>query len=102
SRKRSLLKNIVSKFLSQEQNIGEIFKTDNIYENKPCQKCLKCVSICPEELTPFMLSAISERGSLKEAMELQIDRCSECGLCSSTCPSRIPIMQNIQKLKKEL
>jgi ferredoxin len=102
SRRRSLFKDIVSKFVSTEKNIGGKFEVTDIYANNPCQKCLKCVSICPEKLSPFMLSAISERGSLKEAMELQVDKCSDCGLCSSICPSRIPIMHNIQKLKKEL
>ncbi len=102
SLRRSLIRDLVSKFVPSEQNIGEIFEVTDLYANNPCQKCLKCVSICPENLSPFMLSAISDRGSLKEAMELQVDRCSDCGLCSSICPSRIPLMHNIQKLKKEL
>jgi ferredoxin len=102
SRRSSLIRDFVSKFVPSEQKIGEIFEVTDLYANNPCQKCLKCVSICPENLSPFMLSAISDRGSLKEAMELQVDRCSDCGLCSSVCPSRIPLMHNIQKLKKEL
>jgi len=102
SRRSSLIRDFVSKFVSSEQKISEIFEVTDLYANNPCQKCLNCVSICPENLSPFMLSAIADRGSLKEAMELQVDRCSDCGLCSSVCPSRIPLMHNIQKLKKEL
>ena len=72
------------------------------YKDNPCQKCLRCSSICPAELYPFMLSAIAEQGNLKDAVQLNLDKCIECGLCSYACPSDIPLMHNIVKLKKEL
>lgn len=102
TRKESFLRTFLSKFSAHEKRIDGIFETSDIYPNNPCQKCLDCVSICPEGIYPVMLSAIAERGSLKEAVELQVEKCTECGLCSSVCPSGIPLMHNILKLKKEL
>ena len=100
--KGSFTHTFLSKFASPEQRINGIFDFSDTYRNNPCRKCLDCVSICPEGLYPFMLSAISERGNLKEAVGLQVEKCTECGLCSSACPSGIPLMHNILKLKKEL
>ena len=89
-------------FRNNSKNYKEYINTDNTYKDNPCQKCLRCSSICPVGLYPFMLSAIADRGSLKEAVKLNLERCIECGLCSYACPSDIPLMHNIIKLKKEL
>ncbi|NQT58258.1 MAG: 4Fe-4S dicluster domain-containing protein [Bacteroidetes bacterium] len=102
NKKKSVIRTFFSKFTTLDQRVAANFETSDIYQYKPCQKCLDCVSICPAGLYPFMLSAISERGSLKEAVEMQVAACTECGLCSSVCPSGIPLMHNILKLKKEL
>lgn len=78
------------------------YDVTDVYRNSPCQKCLECVRICPAKIYPFLLSAIADKGSLKDAVELDIADCTECGLCSCVCPSGIPLMKSIVGMKKEL
>lgn len=78
------------------------FTSETLSQDRPCQKCLHCSAVCPAKLYPFMLSAFAEHGSLKEAVQQDIEKCTECGLCSYVCPSDIPLMQNIITLKREL
>ena len=38
----------------------------------------------------------------EEAIKYGMEACIECGLCSFACPSKIPLLDNIMKGKKEL
>jgi ferredoxin len=101
-KKMSAIKKLFLKFTRNYIFFKESTNTSDQYKDNPCQKCLHCTSICPVGLFPYMLSAISEKGSLKDAVQLKLKECIECGLCSYACPSDIPLMHNILKLKKEL
>lgn len=103
SRERTtLLSRVIDRFVLRRVHFRGGYDTTDAPRNLPCSKCLKCVAACPVDLHPFMLSAIAERGNLKDAAEFNAHRCVECGLCSYVCPSDIPLMTNIVKLKKEL
>jgi len=100
--KESLAGLFMGKFKSANRRFRKCYNATDRYQNKPCQKCLECARVCPAHLDPFLLSAIASKGSLKDAVELDVGDCSECGLCSCVCPSGIPLMTNILGLKKEL
>ncbi|MBN2440849.1 MAG: 4Fe-4S dicluster domain-containing protein [Spirochaetales bacterium] len=68
----------------------------------PCQRCLYCTTICPVNLAPHMLSALYSAENIKEAMNHSPQACIECGLCSYVCPSGIPLLHTIKRLKKEI
>jgi ferredoxin len=79
----------------------------NIYDSRPlqldtpCQNCLYCTKICPAHLAPLMLSALYIAENIKEALKHSPEKCIECGLCSYICPSGIPLLHNIKRLKKD-
>ena len=49
-----------------------------------------------------MISALARNEDVKGASVYKPDLCIECGLCTYVCPSGIPLMHNIQSLKREL
>jgi ferredoxin len=102
TKSESFLNRFFCKFRTSYRRFEGLYETTDIYRNRACRKCLRCVTICPAKIQPFLLSAIADRGSLKDAVELNVADCIECGLCSCACPSGIPLMKNIVMLKKEL
>lgn len=100
--KKSILSKILFKFKRNYKSFINEYNTQDQYQHNPCQKCLHCSIVCPAKLYPFMLSAFSKRGSLKDAVQQNISDCIECGLCTYVCPSGIPLMHNIKNMKKEL
>ena len=74
-----------------------------------CIRCGNCRKICPLHLWPGNLYRIAHLESMENACTADKDAfrtmilCSECSLCNSVCPSRLPLSQTISLLKnKEL
>ncbi len=65
-------------------------------EIKPCIRCAKCVSVCPLNLEPYLLMALSERGLFERAEIERITDCMECGSCSFICPADRPLLDYIR------
>ena len=66
-----------------------------------CIKCAKCVGVCPMGLEPYLLSKLSQRARYDELETLKITDCIECGSCSYTCPSYLPLLDYIRLGKAE-
>ena len=70
-----------------------------------CIRCGNCRKICPVYLWPGNLYRLAHLESLENASESDkiayksAILCTECGLCNSVCPSRIPLSQTISILK---
>jgi electron transport complex protein RnfC len=65
-------------------------------EVKPCIRCAKCISVCPQSLEPFLLMTLSEKGLFERAEQEMITDCMECGSCSYTCPAARPLLDYIR------
>lgn len=67
----------------------------------PCVSCGKCVQHCPMGLQPNKMFRLIKHGRYQEAMnEYSLMDCKECGCCSFTCPSHIPLVQGFKLGKK--
>ncbi|MCF0125948.1 MAG: 4Fe-4S dicluster domain-containing protein [Clostridia bacterium] len=65
-----------------------------------CISCGNCRSICSRKLAPDLLYLYKvEKYALQEEYIASASTCSECGLCNTVCPSRIPLAQIIGSLK---
>jgi electron transport complex protein RnfC len=53
-------------------------------------------------LRPLDLYAAAERLDKASLQELRLDACIECGSCSSTCPSNLPLRERFRQSKTEL
>ena len=73
-----------------------------IDERSPCIRCSECLNVCPVSLQPIMISNAYETGDIDRAEKLGALDCIDCGACSYICPSKIPILENIQKAKAEI
>ncbi|MBO7283028.1 MAG: electron transport complex subunit RsxC [Alistipes sp.] len=61
-----------------------------------CVKCAKCVAACPMGLEPYLLSKLAKLQKWDMAEEHNTIDCIECGCCSYTCPSNVPLLDYIR------
>ncbi len=61
-----------------------------------CIKCAKCVSVCPMGLEPYLLSKLAKSQKWDMAEQHNVVECIECGCCSYTCPSYLPLLDYIR------
>jgi electron transport complex protein RnfC len=53
-------------------------------------------------LRPLDLYSAAERKDHATLQTLRLDACIECGSCSSTCPSHLPLRERFRQSKAEL
>lgn len=66
----------------------------------PCVSCGKCVTVCPMGLMPNRMFKAISYAECDSAMKIGLMDCKECGCCSFTCPSHIPLVQGFKLGKK--
>ncbi len=71
-------------------------------EERACIRCAKCVNCCPVSLQPILISNAYRNREYKMGIDLKSESCISCGICTYICPSRINLLEDIQKLNKEL
>lgn len=65
-------------------------------EESACIKCAKCVSACPMDLEPYLISKLTRKRAWDDAERNDITSCIECGCCQFTCPANIPLLDHIR------
>ncbi|MBP2027102.1 electron transport complex protein RnfC [Acetoanaerobium pronyense] len=73
-----------------------------IEEEKPCIRCAKCILHCPVSIQPIRISNAYREREYHLGKPLKSESCINCGTCSYICPSKINLLDDIQKLNKEL
>lgn len=71
-------------------------------EERPCIRCARCVDHCPVSLQPILISSAYRNREYHMGIPLKSESCISCGTCSYICPSKINLLDDIQKLNKEL
>ena len=73
-----------------------------VVHEETCLRCARCVNVCPMHLTPVYMHLYAGKGMWKEAEELNVMDCIECGSCNYICPARIHLVQSFRLCKSEL
>ncbi len=68
-------------------------------EEGPCIRCARCVRACPAKLLPTTIAAYTRLDMFDEAEEYNALDCIECGCCSYSCPSYLPLVQSLRHAK---
>ena len=82
----------------------------------PCIACGWCVDVCPSGLTPVHLLELSQRAGAgrgadaipspgfmpRAQMAEEARHCIACGLCTYVCPSRLPLTEQIVRLRERV
>lgn len=70
-----------------------------------CSRCGNCIDICPVGLYPESLyrsyTTLNKDDDHLNIIKQTAILCTECALCNSVCPSRIPLSQIIKTLKEK-
>ncbi len=73
-------------------------------KEQKCIRCGNCLKICPLNLYPESLFRCYKNKDFNDPTLELIQKtavlCTECSLCNSVCPARLPLSQTIAKLKK--
>jgi electron transport complex protein RnfC len=65
-----------------------------------CINCGQCIDACPVALQPDQLLKLTNADALTEAVDLELQRCIECGLCDRVCPSEINLSARFTQAKR--
>lgn len=71
-------------------------------EERACIRCARCINHCPVSLQPILISNAYRSREYELGIDLKSKSCISCGTCSYICPSKINLLDDIQKLNKEL
>lgn len=65
-------------------------------EESACIRCGRCAEVCCLGLEPFMISALVKNKQWDALENVYLNDCLECGSCSWTCPSALPLLDRIR------
>ena len=65
-------------------------------------KCGQCLEACGNFLNPSRMARLARVGRLDELEENYVMDCVECGACTFTCPSGVPIVHLIRAAKQNI
>lgn len=71
-------------------------------EARHCIRCGTCVTVCPMNLLPNVISVFATQGLFEQAEKHYVLDCIECGACGFGCPARIPLVHLIRYAKAEV
>ena len=82
-------------------SITVIYEGDGtpIPEMTQCNRCGRCVSVCPSRIIPYRIAELSKQKKYSKCAEYGISACCECGCCDYVCPAYIPIKKLIRTAK---
>lgn len=74
----------------------------NTGDEQNCIRCSSCITTCPVNLQPVLISQAFRENNLALAEKLGALQCIDCGGCSYVCPSKIHLLADIKQAKKEI
>lgn len=91
----------ITKYVKSVEFVSEFKRTD--YHIYSCVGCGNCRYACSEKISPDVLYNYMTNNKIVSDNYIHSALfCTECGLCNTVCPSRLPLCQTISVLKEKL
>lgn len=71
-------------------------------QTSACVHCGKCLEVCPEGLSPAMITLAAENALYEEASAWNVQDCIRCGSCTYICPSKRPLASLLDEALRHL
>lgn len=72
------------------------------YEEGPCIRCGRCVSVCPGRIVPQKLMEAAQRFDDELFQKLNGMECCECGCCTYVCPAKRRLTQSFKQTRRSI
>jgi electron transport complex protein RnfC len=79
-------------FKAKKRSLGKSV----LLNSNSCDRCGKCVQVCPIRLNPSRFAELVEKGKTKLLSKYGIDQCILCGACQYVCPAGVPLTEYIK------
>jgi Na+-transporting NADH:ubiquinone oxidoreductase subunit A len=86
-------------FLSRVRSDPLVFDCNRRGGVRACIGCMHCADVCPVDILPQMAYKAVLAEEVEESLEHGLLDCTECGLCSYVCPSKIELTEVLKKAK---
>lgn len=91
----------ITKYVKSIEFVSDFKTTD--YHIYSCIGCGNCRYACSEKISPDILyNYMANKNVVSENYINSALVCTECGLCNTVCPARLPLCQTIGVLKERL
>ena len=71
-------------------------------ERRPCISCSYCEEVCPTGVMPHLIHKLLYANRLEDVERARVDLCTDCGLCSFVCPSKIELREEMHEARKRI
>ena len=80
------------------------FLSEKVFTDRrifPCIHCGNCYRICPVNIKPNLIyEAYMKNPTITPYIKEMATICTDCRLCNMNCPSRLPLYQTVEQVKR--
>jgi Na(+)-translocating NADH:ubiquinone oxidoreductase A subunit len=71
-------------------------------EERPCIQCGWCARVCPVRIIPHLIYRQARVSTDELLVRYGVFNCIDCNLCTTFCPSKIPLSRQVRETKEKL